>query len=147
MKKSVIISILLIYIVAIVVVGTLGQKLQVYNPIVYVESIECNTENYNTYSEQDKEKQNADGFIWMPFSKDVRIDLKCWALPNNATNKDLNYLFDDKNNKKMDLEKHADYTASITFHEFVPTVTITVKAADNFSINAKLKIKILLYEI
>lgn len=41
MKKSVIITIIVIYVLAIVVVGFIGLKMKVYDEQKYVEKIEC----------------------------------------------------------------------------------------------------------
>ena len=46
MKKSVIITIIVIYVLAIVVVGFIGLKMKVYDEQKYVEKIECISDGY-----------------------------------------------------------------------------------------------------
>lgn len=49
MKKSVIITIIVIYVLAIVVVGFIGLKMKVYDEQKYVEKIECISDGYKDY--------------------------------------------------------------------------------------------------
>ena len=46
MKKSVIITIIVIYVLAIVVVGFIGLKMKVYDEQKYVEKIECISDGF-----------------------------------------------------------------------------------------------------
>ncbi len=144
MKKSVIISIGIVYIVAIIVVGLFGQKLHIYNPVVYATEVVCHSETYKEYTEEEKEKRNADGVITLlSFTLGMKVELKCQALPNNVTNNALNYMYEtDKFDESIVvLTVNSDYTASLTFYEPV-TMIINVKAADGHG--ARLRIKIII---
>lgn len=144
MKKSVVVAIGIVYIIAIVVLGLFGQKLHVYDPIVYANSVVCHSENYKEYPEDQKDNKNADGFIlYSKFTKGMKVELKCQALPNDATNRDLIYIYDAQkyNEDIVTFKKNSDYTASFTFHQ-AATFTVIVKSAD--SKGARLRIKIII---
>ena len=55
MKKSVVFAIAIIYLIAIIVVGFMGQALKVYNENIYVENIECISEDYKAYKSNSNE--------------------------------------------------------------------------------------------
>ena len=55
MKKSVIITIIVIYVLAIVVVGFIGLKMKVYDEQKYVEKIECISDGYKDYDQIQKQ--------------------------------------------------------------------------------------------
>lgn len=133
MKKSVIISIGIVYIIAILVVGLFGQKIHVYDPTVYATSIECKSENYVEYSPEEKAKRNADGGITVQFVKGMRIDLKCQVVPNNTTNQDLDYNYerDKYDETKVLFKENADHTASFTFFENPRLFIVQVKSGDS----------------
>ena len=61
MKKSVVFAIAVIYLIAIIVVGFLGQALKVYNENIYVERITCISDDYKPYKENSNEYK--DGYI------------------------------------------------------------------------------------
>ena len=88
MKKSVILTISIIYILAIVVVGFLGIALKVYNEKVYVEKIICITDGY-----KEVENKEYDGKIEV--KKNQEVVIKCQVEPDNATNPILRFDFDD----------------------------------------------------
>lgn len=92
MKKSVILTILIIYIIAIVVVGFIGIALKIYDEKKYVESIECSTEGYVPESLDGK----SDGYIEVQYKKntDNLVVIKCRALPADATNTKLKLIVD-----------------------------------------------------
>ncbi len=147
MKKSVVIAIGIVYIVAIIVVGLFGQKLHIYDPTIYAERVICQSEDYKEYTEEEKEKRKADGCITkVGFSVGMKVELKCQVLPNNATYKELNYLYDQTqfNDEIVKLQVNEDYTASLTFYEDT-TVTVTVKADDGKG--ARLRIKIIVLDV
>ena len=91
MKKSVILIISVIYILALVFVGT-SLKLKVYNPNIYVTEIEVLNEDYVEYTDENRE-ENYTGYIFQEWSEGLQIELKCRAVPYDATNTALTYVF------------------------------------------------------
>ena len=100
MKKSVIITIAIIYILAIVIVGFLGIALKIYDEHKYVESIKCITEGYQ---DGQIEGANCDGYIIVKYKNNTenKILLKCQAEPADATNTKLKL--------QVDVKKGYDY--------------------------------------
>lgn len=101
MKKSVVLTILIIYIIAIVVVGFIGIALKVYDEKKYVEQIECLTEGYVHGS---VEGTNCDGYIEVQYKKNVDnlVIIKCRALPADATNTKLKLVVDKEKGYDVD---------------------------------------------
>lgn len=123
MKKSVILSILVIYIFAICVVGFIGGKLKVYNETIYVESIVCENKDY-----KEATGKTYNGSITQQYVEGLTIQLKCKGYPENATNPKLHYFFDESKNDLISLEER-DNTAIITFKK-PGTIYITVRSDD-----------------
>ncbi|MBQ2891451.1 MAG: hypothetical protein IJE45_01005 [Bacilli bacterium] len=123
MKKSVILTISIIYILAIVVVGFLGIALKVYNEKVYVEKIICITDGYVAVEND----EYCDGVITV--QKNQEVVIKCQVEPDNATNPNLRFDYDsDELGKKFEFVENGDGTCTIkmldsgtTFIEIVPT--------------------------
>ena len=94
MKKSVILTIAVIYILAIVVVGFMGIRMQVYEEKVYVDEIVMLTEGYKPYTKdtalgESKLNEGIDGYITKSFKEGLKVELKCQVKPDNADNKNL----------------------------------------------------------
>lgn len=144
MKKSVVFAIAIIYLIAIIVVGFMGQALKVYNENIYVESIECISEDYKAYKSNSNEfKEGYIGYIQPDkYEEGLQVLIKCRVEPANATYKDLQYISTDTS--ICTIEKQADGTAIATFLK-AGTVTIIIKATDNG--NEQIKIKIITYDV
>lgn len=128
MKKSVILMIAIIYIIAIVLVGFLGLKMKVYNEKKYVESIECISEDY-VVNENKINPDDFDGSIKKTYRKGLKIELVCRVLPENADNKKLKYIYDEENAPFI-ITENEDGTAVV---EFIRggSGKVIVKATDN----------------
>lgn len=135
MKKSVILTISIIYILAIVVVGFLGIALKVYNEKVYVEKIICITEGYETVENND----DYDGIINAKVNQEIVI--KCHVEPDNATNPNLRFDYDhDELGKLFELVENGDGTCTIKMLD-AGAAYITIVPTDRNS-NISLTIKI-----
>ena len=81
MKKSVILLIAVIYILAIVIVGFLGLRMKVYNPIVYVEKITCISKDFKEYTDEQKENNESlkeyYGYIEKDYVDGLVIEIRC----------------------------------------------------------------------
>lgn len=134
MKKSVILTIGVIFIIAIVVPGFIGLRMRVYNETRYVEEIICITEGYTKYDpskpdEKPKIDQGIEGYIIEQFTPGLKVVIKCQLKPDNATNQKLEYAYDEKS-RVFSVTENADGTATIEFHE-KGTATIIIRATDN----------------
>lgn len=94
MKKSVILSILVIYILAIVVVGLWGMKTYFFNPTVYVSEIVLKDSYDGVYKVETNEKEPDVDFIRLDYQKDLKFQLYYEVLPENATDKSVEFDFD-----------------------------------------------------
>lgn len=155
MKKSVVLTILIIYIIAIVVVGFIGIALKVYDEKKYVERIECINEEYvnePVYDESDG-SLIGDGYILIKKkdNPDLTIVIKCRALPADATNTTLKlqvnggYDFDnppeDTTGYKFWYRDNGDGTWTIKLL-VEKDQTITVVPTDRAGIKLKIRIKV-----
>lgn len=135
MKKSVILTISIIYILAIVVVGFLGIALKVYNEKVYIEKIICITEGY-------KEIENdeyCDGEIIV--EKNQEIVIKCQVEPDNANSMKLRFDYDHNEvGKLFEIVENSDGTCTIKMLD-TGAAYITIVPTDRNS-NISLTIKV-----
>ena len=130
MKKSVILIISVIYILALVFVGT-SLKLAVYNPVVYVTDIEVLNDDYVEYTEE-TQIEDYKGYIKQKWTEGLKIELKCRAKPYDATNVALNYAY-DPTVKFATFENTSDNSLIISFTKG-GEVPVTVRAADGSGI-------------
>ncbi|MDY5853881.1 MAG: hypothetical protein SPK28_06650, partial [Bacilli bacterium] len=130
MKKSVILIISVIYILALVLVGT-SLKLAVYNPVVYVTDIEVLNEDYIEYTEENQ-IEDYKGYIKQKWTDGLKIELKCRAKPYDATNVALNYAYDPTVTFAT-FENTSDNSLIISFTKG-GEVPVTVRAADGSGI-------------
>lgn len=99
MKKSVVLTILIIYILAIVVVGFIGIALKVYDEKKYVEEIKCISDNYidePVYNEKGEVIYDGTIEVKKKTNPDLTVVIKCRALPADATNTKLKISVSDK---------------------------------------------------
>lgn len=137
MKKSVIVSIAVIYIIAIVVVGFIGMKMKVANALVPVEKIECVSEDA-VKSTGDKVNE-YDYSIKKNYTEGLKVEIKCQITPDNATQKRLEYIYDESKTDTYTLTVNPDGTATVSFYNR-GSATIIVKATDNNGVNITIKI-------
>lgn len=144
MKKSVVFAIAVIYLIAIIVVGFLGQALKVYNENIYVERITCISDDYKPYKENSNEYK--DGYIGYiqpdKYEEGLQVLIKCRVEPANATYKNLQYISTDTS--ICTIEMQDDGTAIANFIK-AGTVTIIIKATDNGG--EQIKIKIITHDV
>lgn len=135
MKKSVILTISIIYILAIVVVGFLGIALKVYNEKVYIEKIVCITEGYQSIEND----EYCDGEIKV--EKNQEIVIKCQVEPDNADSKKLRFDYDyDEVGKLFEIVENGDGTCTIKMLD-AGAAYITIVPTDRNS-NISLTIKV-----
>ncbi len=120
MKKSVVILIALIFIASVVLVSFLGLKDKVFNPIVYVESIELLEENLK-YNDQGKPY-----VVIRPDENGVRqYQIKYRVHPDNATDSSVTFAYDNQNTSVT-----VDENGVVTFAKGGTSVTVQIIAND-----------------
>lgn len=139
MKKSVILTISVIYIIAIVVVGFIGIRMKIYNANIYVDSITCISDNYHKYEEgSDGAEAGYDGYIHTNYVDGLKVLIKFKINPDNATEKKLEYIY-DTNSTIFTIIDNGDGTAYINFLK-AGSATIIIKSTDNKGVKIKIKI-------
>lgn len=137
MKKSVIITIAVIYIIAIFVVGFIGMEIKVANELVPVENIICVSEGVKKPTSLDA---GYDYVINKNYVEGLKVEIKCQILPDNATQKKLDYIYDDTKTSYQ-VTVNDDGTAFVEFFEG-GSATIRVKATDNDGVSIIIKINV-----
>ena len=136
MKKSVILTITIIYIVAIIAVGFLGVAMKVYNEAKYVQEIVCTTEGY----EATPDAADCDGVIQA--KKNDVIVIKCIVKPDNADNTDFDFIYDETDVAAGKYEITINNDNTLTIKILKPcTPVIAVRSTDrNPGVTLRIKI-------
>lgn len=142
MKKSVILTIAVIYILAIVIVGFIGIRMSVYDEKVYVNDITIISDGYQKYDpvkDQDKIEKGYEGYIDKKFVEGLKIEIKCQVSPDNATIKNLIYVCEESEDYKLIVNN--DGTATIEFYRG-RDIDLIIKSADSVGFTKKILITI-----
>lgn len=140
MKKSVILTIAVIYIFAIVIVGFIGIRQGAYNENKYVEDIIIISNNYVKYDlNSDEAKNGYEGYISTSYVEGLKIEIKCQVKPDNATNKKLVYACAESTDYK--LITNSDGTATIEFYHGAQ-FTLIIKSQDTVGYTKKIFIDV-----
>ena len=161
MKKSSVIAVALIYLVAIIIVGLFGVRLKVYNPVVYVDKIVWDYKEYDnkkqdgytykvklTTEEEKKQGVDYDAHLkcWTYSSIDnLLINIKCHVEPFNATNTKLNYYLNVSEKVDVSINVKDDNTADIVFNEGTATY-LSVKSTDGRDLIYTIYIEVISYD-
>lgn len=101
MKKSVVILIALIYVVAIALVSFLGQEFKVFDQIIPVDRIELlnSTSKYLPVLNEDTgEMEDVPYFVIGPNAEGKRVfQIETHVYPDDASNKGVDYSYDTTN--------------------------------------------------
>ena len=132
MKKSVIILIAIIYVASIVVVSFYGMAFEIFDPVVYVEKVELEGDNLQSGEYLDPPTNHF--LVLYPDSDGIyRYQIKAKVTPSDATNKKLNYVFDENDAVTI------DSTGLVTITE--PTaVTIHIISTDGTNQSVSIQI-------
>lgn len=134
MKKSVILTILVIYIFAIFIVGIIGGKSKVYDETIYVDEIICVSEEFVKY---EKEVDGYIGKITKDFKEDLKILIKCQVNPANTPFTALDYSIGGT--QICNLTKDNDGNCLLSFIDS-GSVTVTISSTDGKSKQVKIKV-------
>lgn len=112
MKKSTFIIICIVYIASIALINFFGMKIAVYSKLIDVESVQCinQTDDKMTVEEISGVKTIKVKFT-TPFdinnNQGTGVQLICKVLPDNATNKTLDYIYTE-NPSRYEFYKNPD---------------------------------------
>lgn len=144
MKKSVILTIAVIYILAIVIVGFLGIRMNVYDEKVYVDEILIISDNYKKYDPNtllgaQKINDGYSGYFQESFKQGLKIEVKCQVKPDNASIKKVIYSQIDSQDCKLIVKE--DGTAVIEFYRGT-VVDLIISSADSVGKSIKIQIQV-----
>jgi hypothetical protein len=121
MKKSVIILIAIIYISAIAIVSFFGMSAERFEEIVYVQDVNLTNEGLKPGNQSTGEYYT---FISADSDGIYRYQLEVEVLPNNATDKTVDYTFE------ANPAVTVDENGLVTITERIKSVTIIIVAND-----------------
>lgn len=141
MKKSVILIIAVIYVLAIVIVGFIGIRMRVYNENVYIESITCVSDGFEKYEEgSDGAKNGLTGHITTTYETGLKVLIKCEYYPVNANafeGKPFKYISGSSNN--YNVIENNDGTCTIEF-KAVGSCDLIVMSNDSHKAEIRIRI-------
>lgn len=153
MKKTSIISVFLVFFIAIIIVGMFGDKIKIYDEEVEVEKIEWISTEYENnpamytvkkYTEKDKEKDpkiTFDASLTVKIETGVTLNIKFICLPTHATHTELEFFNESKNGiTRQDLGEN---TTSITFEKTNISTTLYAVTTDGMKTSYSIKINLI----
>ena len=131
MKKSVIVLIGVIYVIAIAVVSFFGLKIDTLNEVIYVENIECTNEDLKVASDGTQ-------YISIKYIEDqenpTTIQLQWHVYPDEASRKGVEFIYDESRN----IAEVSPF-GTVVFKR-KGAVTIYITATDGSSISEVVKV-------
>ena len=136
MKKSVILTILLVYIASLCIVGYFGTKIIAYDMTVHVEDIVCLTEGV-TYTKDNpnstirkKAEEGIEYYYETVYEEGLKIPLTFVTTPDNASTGGVYYGIDEKSSYSYELADNGE-TCIISINKNGYTeITVTVESKD-----------------
>jgi len=149
MKKSVILIISTLSLIAIILIGLVFQRAEVYNVTVYVQEIVCSTirigdeyfamkkNSQNIYVVDDPNRPDEpNAFLTLPYIEELTLDIIYEVLPYNATNQSVTF-FGDPSSLVAQVDGE---TGRVVFLD-EGTETFTIRANDNSNISARVRLR------
>ena len=134
MKKSVIILIALIYVVAIALVSFFGLQFKVFEEVIPVEKIEILNEP-DDYLE--KPNENGEGSVQVPYvfikpnaNGEYVYQLNYHVYPDDASNKKVNFSFDESTTKGVTISEDGLVKFDTSVEGYSQYVTVYITPAD-----------------
>lgn len=149
MKKPVILSLIAVYILAIVIVGIMGGAFKIYNPTVYVDKIVCENAN-STGATNDERSELGDYYIKkeVKINEPISIEIKCKVEPADATDTRVNISKYDENDTTFTLEEINEKEGSAILKcvglNDTTTIYLVAKSCDNAKKEIIIRIDILI---
>ena len=145
MKKSVVLVIAVIYLLAVVIVGFVGLRMKIYNPVIYIDRIVCKSEGYTPCDPGKAEdeqliEEGFDGYIHEKFTDGLTVRIECDYEPKSADRlKPLEFICAE-NDAYYTVEEQEDGKTFLIRFKKSGTCNVTVRAQDGK--NAQLKIQV-----
>lgn len=147
MKKSVILIITTLSLVAIILIGLIFQRAEVYNVTVYVESIICSSirigdEYFPTYFDETQHLyriENPDvpgSALTLPYIEELTLDIIYDVQPYESTNPSVTF-FGDPSSLIAQVDGE---TGRVIFLD-EGTETFTIRANDNSNVSARIRLR------
>ena len=134
MKKSVIILIALIYVVAIALVSFFGLQFKVFEEVIPVEKIEILNEP-DDYME--KPSESGEGTVQVPYvfikpnaNGEYVYQLNYHVYPDDATNKTVDFSFDESTTKGVTISEDGLVKFDTSVEGYSQYVTVYITPAD-----------------
>lgn len=147
MKKSVLLIISALALVAIVLIGLIFQRPEIFNVTIYVNEVVCtkvfvNGIEYDTYYDKSQNiyrvenPEKPETALTLAYAPGLTIDVYYAVLPNEATNQSVTF-YTDPNSLIAQIDRN---TGRITFiHE--GTESFTIRANDNSNKSTRLRLR------
>ena len=147
MKKSVVLVIAVIYLLAVVIVGFVGLRMKIYNPVIYIDRIVCKSEGYTPCDPGKAEdeqliEEGFDGYIHTKYTDNLAVLIKCDFEPLEANahqEKPFEFICAE-NDAYYTVEEQEDGKTFLIRFKKSGTCNVTVRAQDGK--NAQLKIQV-----
>ncbi|HOF53606.1 MAG TPA: hypothetical protein PL058_02675 [Bacilli bacterium] len=147
MKKSVILIIGALSLVAIIVIGLLFQRAEVYNVTIYVSEIICSgvrvgDDYYDTYFDESvnvyriDNPDNPGSPLTLAYAPGLTVDIIYEVLPFEATNQSVSFSTDPNS-----FIARVESTTGRVFFIDEGTETFTIRANDNSNKSAKVRLR------
>lgn len=142
MKKPVILALAAVYVLSIVIVGIMGGAFRIYNPVVYVQQIEC--ENAEKVDWKTEEERDSLGDYYIFKTKEgaepLVFEVKCNVLPLDATDKKIEFACEATDEYSMTFDANTG-TATLIVNE-PTTIYLYAKSSDNTKVEIIIRIDI-----
>ena len=141
MKKISIVSVVIVYILAFIVVGFFGIELKVEDPVIYATNIEWDSkelekDNHIKITKYEEKTNGVNAKLVYKYTESIsgglKINFKTYCKPLEATNTKLSYYMDPLEGVYK-YEVRGDNTVDVTFYEEVVT-KLLVKTTDGSNI-------------
>ena len=148
MKKSVILIISTMSLIAIILIGLIFQRAEIYNTTIYVRQIivtdiRVGDEMYPTFWDEERKlyriynSENPRAVYAFPFIPNITMDILYNVLPIDATNQSVSFY-----NGESDSVGQVDTTSGrVTFTD-TGTMFIDLKADDNSNVKTQVTLRV-----
>lgn len=148
MKKSVILIISTMSLIAIILIGLIFQRAEIYNAIIYVQQvvvtdIRVGDEMYPTFWDKERKlyriynEENPRATYSFPFIPNITMDIIYNVLPIDATNQNVSFY-----NGEDDSVAQVDTTSGrVTFID-TGTIYIDLRTEDNSNVKTQVTLRV-----
>ena len=140
MKKSSIILIAIVYVASIVLISVFGLRSVVYNEVIPVKKIECINENVNGITVGETSTGIKTIVVNFSQSSNKTLTLEWRVLPDNATNKNVQFIYDSNSAFEFLTDENGKEIGQIQFKKSVIT-SVKIMAEDGSKVFTEIRIR------